>query len=432
MKKVYSICSLFFGLILFANAVSGQNVGINDTNANPDASAMLDVKSSSKGMLVPRMNSAQRTGISNAAVGLLVFDTQTESFWFKASAGWTELVNNPVKTIRDTDGDTKIQTEEGANDNTIRFDVAGNERWTMRDERLEPQNAGNSVFIGKDAGHSGSNNVQIGYQAGKNATGSNNIFIGKDAGINEAGSNRLFVGPLLYGETDNALLRVNGTLNINNEYSLPSTDGSANQVLQTNGNGVVSWANQSGGGSVPIGTVLPYAGHIEDDGTLKIIDGGYLLCNGAIINSASGPYANLATVIDQYWGDNDGMLNTVNLPDLRGMFLRGVNGARNDGKQDPDGGARDSMLLNGTGVDNHVGSYQNDVFKSHNHGGGNHTHPFPNEVFVWAPGSGTNDIGESNTDTISHPMPNSGVIINTEGGNETRPRNAYIHYIIKY
>lgn len=419
MKKVYSICALIFCFYLSIHPIAGQNVGINDSNANPDASAMLDVKSSSKGMLVPRMSSAQRTGISNAAVGLLVFDTQTESFWFKATAGWTELVNNPVKTIRDTDGDTKIQTEESANDNTIRFDVAGSERWTMRDERLEPQNAGNSVFIGKDAGHTGSDNVQIGYQAGKNATGSNNIFIGKDAGLNEAGSNRLFVGPLLYGETDNGLLRVNGTLNINNEYSLPSTDGSANQVLQTNGNGAVTWANQSGGGSVPVGTVLPYAGHIEDDGTLIVIDGGYLLCNGAIINSASGPYMNLADVIDQFWGDNDGMPNTVNLPDLRGLFLRGVNGIRGDGRQDPDAGGRVAMLTNGTGVQNHVGSFQNDALESH-------THTYTRRSTTWT----TTDGG---THVWRHDSPHESSGPNgAKVSSETRARNAYIHYIIKY
>ncbi|MFN4255444.1 MAG: hypothetical protein ACK4Q5_10605 [Saprospiraceae bacterium] len=234
-------CLLHFG------SLNAQSVGVNDDNSVPDASAMLDVKSSSKGMLVPRLTAAQRTGIANAATGLLVFDTDSESFWFKAASGWTELVSGPVTKINDADNNTKVQTEKNPNEDVIRFDVGGNERWTMRDTRLEPQNEGNSVFIGKDAGNAGSNNVQIGHQAGQNATGSNNIFIGKDAGKDETGSNRLFVGPLLYGETDNNLLRVNGTLNINNAYSLPTSDGTANQVLQTDGNGTVSWATPSSG-----------------------------------------------------------------------------------------------------------------------------------------------------------------------------------------
>jgi hypothetical protein len=57
-------------------------VGISTDNTNPDPSAMLDIKSSNKGMLIPRMLTSQRTAISSPATGLLVFDTNTGSFWF--------------------------------------------------------------------------------------------------------------------------------------------------------------------------------------------------------------------------------------------------------------------------------------------------------------------------------------------------------------
>ena len=40
-----------------------------------------------------------------------------------------------------------------------------------------------------------------------------------------------------------------GKINISSAYTLPSSDGSANQVLQTNGSGVLSFADASGGGS---------------------------------------------------------------------------------------------------------------------------------------------------------------------------------------
>ena len=40
-----------------------------------------------------------------------------------------------------------------------------------------------------------------------------------------------------------------GKIKISNAYTLPSSDGSANQVLQTNGSGVLSFADSSGGGS---------------------------------------------------------------------------------------------------------------------------------------------------------------------------------------
>ncbi len=68
-----------------------QSVGINDDNSTPDPSAMLDVHSTSKGMLVPRMTTAQRLAIDNPATGLLVFDSETNSYWFFNGTEWTEI-----------------------------------------------------------------------------------------------------------------------------------------------------------------------------------------------------------------------------------------------------------------------------------------------------------------------------------------------------
>ncbi len=66
-------------------------VSINTDGADPDGSAMLDVKSTDKGMLVPRMTTDQRTTISSPATGLLVFDETTGGFWFYNGSVWTDL-----------------------------------------------------------------------------------------------------------------------------------------------------------------------------------------------------------------------------------------------------------------------------------------------------------------------------------------------------
>ena len=50
-------------------------------------------------------------------------------------------------------------------------------------------------------------------------------------------------------EEDVEKINGSGKINISNAYTLPSSDGSANQVLQTNGSGVLSFADSSGGGS---------------------------------------------------------------------------------------------------------------------------------------------------------------------------------------
>jgi len=69
-----------------------SGVSINETGNQPEISAMLDVQSTSKGVLVPRLTSTQRSAINSPANGLLVYDISTSSFWFYSS-GWTELVH---------------------------------------------------------------------------------------------------------------------------------------------------------------------------------------------------------------------------------------------------------------------------------------------------------------------------------------------------
>ena len=83
---------LWILILVFPLQLTAQ-VGINANNNNPDPSAMLDVQSTDKGMLVPRMTTAQRTAISNPTTGLLVFDNQTNSFWFWSGSQWEELGN---------------------------------------------------------------------------------------------------------------------------------------------------------------------------------------------------------------------------------------------------------------------------------------------------------------------------------------------------
>lgn len=89
LKKV--LCAL--AITTFSQTIFAQGVGINNDATNPDNSAMLHVKSTSKGMLVPRMLTAQRNAIATPATGLLVFDLDTNSFWFFDGVVWTELIS---------------------------------------------------------------------------------------------------------------------------------------------------------------------------------------------------------------------------------------------------------------------------------------------------------------------------------------------------
>src|SRR5690606_23798653 len=81
---------LFCGVFQPAFPQGAVGVGTN----TPDPSAAFEVSSTSRGMLIPRMSTAQRTAITNPATGLLVFDTNTNSFWFKGGTTWVELVDS--------------------------------------------------------------------------------------------------------------------------------------------------------------------------------------------------------------------------------------------------------------------------------------------------------------------------------------------------
>jgi hypothetical protein len=83
---------LIGGLIISAISISaiGQNVGINSTGTAPDASAALDVSSTTGGILVPRMTSVQKAAIAAPVEGLLVYDITTNSFWYHDGTVWVE------------------------------------------------------------------------------------------------------------------------------------------------------------------------------------------------------------------------------------------------------------------------------------------------------------------------------------------------------
>ncbi len=71
---------------------NGTGVAINNTNALPNSSALLDLASTTKGILIPRMTTGERNAIAAPAAGLLVFDNSTNSFWFYNGTQWTALI----------------------------------------------------------------------------------------------------------------------------------------------------------------------------------------------------------------------------------------------------------------------------------------------------------------------------------------------------
>ena len=83
------IIFLFISLCLPTFAQT-DNVGIG--TSNPDGSALLDLSSNNKGILIPRLSTTERLAINQPALGLQVFDTTLSQFWFYNGNVWQALV----------------------------------------------------------------------------------------------------------------------------------------------------------------------------------------------------------------------------------------------------------------------------------------------------------------------------------------------------
>ncbi len=77
-------------LLTLEGMAQTEGISINATGNNPDASAMLDIQSPDKGLLIPRMDSSSRQAILNPAEGLMVYDSTTQSFWYH-HIEWQEI-----------------------------------------------------------------------------------------------------------------------------------------------------------------------------------------------------------------------------------------------------------------------------------------------------------------------------------------------------
>ncbi len=160
---------------------------------------------------------------------------------------------------------------------------------------------------------------------------------------------------------------------------------------------------------IPPGCIMAYMGTAAPS--------GWLLCDGAEVGRSQ--YSALFAAIGTASGSGNGS-STFNLPDLRGMFLRGVDSSAG---RDPDSSSRTAAKPGGN-TGNAVGSTQADESKSHQHMTSGYHPPSP-----W--GSEANSGGSMATYTGAGAHP-SGALTKPVGGAETRPKNAYVNYIIKH
>ena len=99
MKKVKL---LFVAITMIASyMLTAQGVSINADGSSADGSAMLDVKSTDMGMLIPRMTETQRDDITTPATGLMIFQTdEIAGFYYYDGSAWA-LVGGTTYSVGD-------------------------------------------------------------------------------------------------------------------------------------------------------------------------------------------------------------------------------------------------------------------------------------------------------------------------------------------
>ncbi|MBC5861867.1 hypothetical protein [Flavobacterium turcicum] len=199
MKKLF-----FLGLSLIALNATAQSVAINTDGSTADPSAILDLKSSNQGVLVPRLTQTQRTAIATPATGLMVYQTDaTAGFYFYNGTAWTSL--NGANGTNGTNGANGQGVPTGGTANQVLAKVNAADFNTQWVTPSSSDNLGN---------HTATQALNMNSNA---ITGATNITA-----------------------TGTATLGGN---------AYPTNTGTNGQVLQTNGAGALSWGSASGGGS---------------------------------------------------------------------------------------------------------------------------------------------------------------------------------------
>ncbi len=189
MKKIFLTA---VSAVLISTLLVAQSVGINNTT--PDASAILDVKSSTKGMLIPRTSTTSRLAIANPANGLMLYDTTTSSFWFHNGADWNEVTagNNGWNLTGNAGTDSALNFIGTTDDKPFHFRL--NNLWAGQ---MHPTNG--NIFLGMGSGQSnttGISNTAVGTFALRNNTvGFDNTAVGASAlFFNETGIENTAIG----------------------------------------------------------------------------------------------------------------------------------------------------------------------------------------------------------------------------------------------
>ncbi|MBP6025654.1 tail fiber domain-containing protein [Ferruginibacter sp.] len=298
MKKILSLLFVFLAIAITAKA---QSVAINTTGATANSTSILDVGSTTKGMLIPRMSSVQRTAIGTPANGLLVYDTDSAAFSYYNGIGWSFIKGNSnIAVAWSTKGNSGTTAANfiGTIDNQ---DVIF-KRWDVK------------------AGLLGFSNTSFGYHAFvANTTGNFNAAFGVEALIsNTTGNSNVGIGlAALYRNTggSNNTASGSGTLSFNTIGSNNTASGSGSLYFNSTGsyntaNGDSAlYNNTTGSSNVAIGKNALYNNTVQSN--LVAIGDSALYNNGTGATLPQHGKGNTAIGSKALFSNTTGLLNNA-------------------------------------------------------------------------------------------------------------------------
>ena len=153
----------FIFIMLFSGVIAQSQVGINTTD--PDASSILDIYDTNKGVLIPSMTLTQRTAITSPANGLLVFQNDNTVGYYVYEAGSWQFLDNGIPSVLKVAENGKVgyrfadqldTNHADTGQNAINF-TQGSTASTIRGARYD-----NSITIGNDNPVFNDNGISIG------------------------------------------------------------------------------------------------------------------------------------------------------------------------------------------------------------------------------------------------------------------------------
>ncbi len=234
--------------LLLTGNVRAQNIAINTDGSKANPNAIVDIKSSTKGLLIPRMTTEARLKIANTQ-GLMVYDINTNSFWYNTGKSWQNMMIS-AEALSIADSAWLLTGNAGTVDGTHFLGTTDNVPLNIRvnnlkSGRIDP--ALDNSFWGYKAGFlssTGKNNTAIGGSAlYHTTTGFDNTAVGSMAmagntgGFSNAGFGRLALVDNTTGNYNTAVgqaaLQSNSTGNENVAVGTGAAIGNLNSNYNT-------------------------------------------------------------------------------------------------------------------------------------------------------------------------------------------------------